>query len=384
MMNLLFISNISGKKFSLSFCGASVNACKEMGFNWISAMNRSNSTPEQISMDEKEYGVKHYHIDLARSPYSFQNIKAYKQLCKIIKDEKIDIIHCNTPVGGILGRLAGAKCGVKKVIYQAHGFHFYKGAPKKNWLIYYPIEKWLAHKTDAIITINKEDYELASKKFHLRGCGKVYYVPGVGIDTTQYKNEKTARIEKRNELGLKDDDIALISMGDLIERKNYPMAIKGLSQLNNLKVHYYICGKGPDEEKLKLLVSSLDLSNQVHFLGFRTDIKELLNAADIFVLTSKQEGLARSLMEGMAAGLPCVASRIRGNTDILDDGRGGFLVENENEVSEAIRKLQDVETRQKMSIHNLEKITGYSIEGISEEIKNVYTTEINGGGVQPN
>ena len=176
------------------------------------------------------------------------------------------------------------------------------------------------HKTDAIITINKKDYELASKKFHLRGNGKVYYVPGVGIDTTQYKNEKTSRIEKRNELGLKDADIALISMGDLIERKNYPMAIKGLSLLKDSRVHYFICGKGPDEQQLMSLVEKSGLKNHIHFLGFRSDIKELLNAVDIFVLTSKQEGLARSLMEGMASGLPCIESKIRGNTDILDDG----------------------------------------------------------------
>ena len=166
------------------------------------AGNFCDAIQEKIENDERDYNVILHQIDLSRSPYSKDNIKAYEQLCKIIIDENIDVIHCNTPVGGLLGRLASQKCKVKKVIYQAHGFHFYKGALLKNWLLYYPVEKWLAHKTDAIITINKEDYELANKKFHLRKNGKVYYVPGVGIDTAQYKNEKTVRVEKRKELGL--------------------------------------------------------------------------------------------------------------------------------------------------------------------------------------
>ena len=324
MSKILFISNIAKRVGSFSV--ASIEAAHRNGLDFYMAANWTSATEEQLREDEHKYNVKIINIDLARSPYSPKNITAYKQLVEFIKKENIDYIHCNTPVGGLLGRLAGKKCKVKKVIYQAHGFHFYKGAPLKNWLIYYPIERWLAHYTDALITINKEDYERA-QGFKLRKNGKVYYVPGVGIDLSQYELPESTREIKREELGLKETDVALISMGDLIDRKNYPVAIEVVAKANNPSLQYFICGKGPEEDKLKKMAEDLGVKEQIHFLGFRTDIKELLKAADIFLFTSKQEGLARSLMEAMASGLPCVASRIRGNTDILSGTEGGFLCE---------------------------------------------------------
>ena len=227
MEKILFISNIAKKVGSFSI--ASLEAAKECGMQFHMAANWNQAGDEQIQADEKEYNVRIHNIALARSPYSLTNIKGLKQLISVIKEEDIDYIHCNTPIGGLIGRLAGKKCKVKKVIYQAHGFHFYKGAPFKNWLLYYPVERWLAHYTDAIITINSEDYERA-KKFKLRNKGKVYYVPGVGIDTSQYHSDRQNRMEKRKELGLVEGDIALISMGDLIERKNYPAAIKAIAK----------------------------------------------------------------------------------------------------------------------------------------------------------
>lgn len=336
MPKLLYISNIAGKKLGLSFLGSAMYASQELGYEFHSVANRSASTEEQTRADEAEFGIKLHHIDLARAPYSPKNIKAYKQLCKIIRDEQIDYIHCNTPTGGLLGRLAGKKCKVKKVIYQAHGFHFYKSAPKLNWLVYYPIEKWLAHHTDALITINQEDYELAKNKFHLRNNGQVYYVPGVGIDLSQYK--VTAAKELRASIGINEGDIMLISAGDLVERKNYKIAIKAIAEsgLKNLK--YCICGKGLQLEELTEYAEVLGVENQVLFLGFRSDIKELLQVADIFLFTTKQEGLPRSMMEAMASGLPCVASKVRGNTDLLEDGIGGYLcdVESSAEFAEAV------------------------------------------------
>ncbi|MEE1116149.1 MAG: glycosyltransferase family 4 protein, partial [Clostridia bacterium] len=318
-------------------------------------------------------------------PYSPKNIKAYKQLCKIIRDEQIDYIHCNTPTGGLLGRIAGKKCGVKKVIYQAHGFHFYKGAPKLNWMVYYPIEKWLAHHTDALITINQEDYELAKTKLKLRRNGKVYYVPGVGIDTTQYALSAKAREEKRIELKLAENDVALISMGDLIERKNYDTAIRAIAEANNPALQYFICGKGPEEENLKALAVSLGVSEQIHFLGFRSDIKELLAAVDIFLFTTKQEGLPRSMMEAMASGLPCVASKIRGNTDLLEGTDGGYLCEtiDVSAYAEALNHLaNDKILREAMGRNNLITIQKFSIETVNEEIRKVYESELSEiGGV---
>ncbi len=389
MPKLLYISNIAGKKLSLSFLGSAMYASQELGYEFHSVANRSASTEEQTRSDEAEFGIKLHHIDLARAPYSPKNIKAYKQLCKIIRDEKIDYIHCNTPTGGILGRLAGKKCKVKKVIYQAHGFHFYKGAPKLNWMVYYPIEKWLAHHTDALITINREDYELAKNKFRLRNKGQVYYVPGVGIDLSQYAI--TVHAELRASLGIGENDVMLISAGDLVERKNYKLAIEAIAKTNLKNLKYCICGKGPQFDELKAYANALGVGDQILFLGFRSDMKELLQVADIFLFTTKQEGLPRSMMEAMASGLPCVASKVRGNTDLLEDGVGGYLcdVENSGEFTDAIKKLaKNSGLRKQFGDANIKHILEFDISEIAHKMEAIYgqeyeSSENNRGGVTP-
>ncbi len=380
-MKLLFISNIAGETAVSSFSKADVMSAKMLGINFHLAEN-FNLTPENArKLDEEIYGIRIHHIDFIRTPYNPRNIRAYKQLIELINKEKIDAIHCNTPIGGLLGRIAGKKCKVKKVIYQAHGFHFYKGAPKLNWLLYYPVEKWLARYTDALITINQEDYELAKNKFKLRNNGKVYYVPGVGIDTSQYNLESKHRNEKRTELGLSETDIALISMGDLIERKNYSTAIQAIAEAKNPNLQYFICGNGSEEANLKALADKLGVSSQIHFLGFRSDIKELLAASDIFLFTTKQEGLPRSMLEAMASGLPCIASRIRGNTDLLEDTDGGFLCEATDAANYADKLnllADDSVKRSMMGANNLSAIRKFSIEAVPEETLQIYKNEFGG------
>lgn len=373
MKKLLFVSNISNNVGS--FVVASIAAAKKCGFEFYYAANWDGATKEQIAEDEKKYGIKIVHIDLDRSPYSTKNIKAYKQLVDLINKEKIDYIHCNTPVGGVLGRLAGEKCKVKKIVYEAHGFHFYEGAPKKNWMIYYPVEKWLAKKTDAIITINNEDFERA-KTFKLKNNGQVYYVPGVGMDLSQYNVPDTVREIKRNELNLKDTDFALISMGDLIDRKNYKIAIEVVAKLNNSHVHYFICGKGPEEVNLKKLAENLGVDKQVHFLGFRNDIKELLKASDTFLFTSKQEGLARSLMEAMASKIPCVVSKIRGNTELIVNNENGFLCSGLDDYVNAIIKImQSPDLAYKFKEKSSKHLNNFSIEKVIDCLFDVYSKE---------
>lgn len=373
MKKLLFVSNISNNVGS--FVVASIAAAKRCGFEFYYAANWDGATKEQIAEDEKKYGIKIVHIDLDRSPYSTKNIRAYKQLVDLINKEKIDYIHCNTPVGGVLGRLAGEKCRVKKIVYEAHGFHFYEGAPKKNWMIYYPVEKWLAKKTDAIITINNEDFERA-KTFKLKNNGQVYYVPGVGMDLSQYNVPDTVREIKRNELNLKDTDFALISMGDLIDRKNYKVAIEVVAKLNNPHVHYFICGKGPEEVNLKKLAENLGVDKQVHFLGFRNDIKELLKASDTFLFTSKQEGLARSLMEAMASKIPCVISRIRGNTELILNNENGFLCSSLDDYVNAINKImQSPDLADEFKDKSFKHLNNFSIEKVIDSLFTVYSTE---------
>lgn len=348
-----------------------LRAAKDLGYDLFLGVNRDK--PEELICDELP--ITCYDAHSYRSITAFGDNKiAYKNICEVIKNNNIQVIHCNTPIGGMVGRLAGKKCKVKKVIYTAHGFHFYKGAPLFNRTVLKWAEKFMARYTDAIITMNKEDYESA-KKFKLRNGGKAYLVHGVGIDLSLYENIDVDRTQKRTELGLADTDIAFFSMGDLIPRKNYAVAIKALAKAENKNAHYFICGKGDLEIELKELAKSLDIENQVHFLGFRTDIKELLVAADVFLFTTLQEGLPRSMMEAMASGLPCIVSKIRGNVDLMEDGTGGYLCDSTDveAFANAIAELTtNSELRQKMSEYNLEHIKEFDVSVVEKEIKNIY------------
>ena len=376
MDKVLYITNIGGKKFSTNFVGTALGAAKELGLEFYVVANRNASNREQIAKDEKEYGVHLFHADINRSPFSVINLKAYKQICEIIKKYEIDCIHCNTPVGGVLGRLAGKKCKVKNVIYQAHGFHFYKGAPLINWIIYYPIERLLAHYTDTLITINHEDYERA-KSFKLRNNGKVYYVPGVGIDTLAYDTKSNQRDLKRTELCFDENDIILISAGELNRNKNNKVIIQAIGKIKNPSIHYCLCGVGSEKDELKKLSIECEVADNVHFLGYRTDIKELLAAADIFVMPSYREGLSRSIMEAMASRLPCIVSKIRGNVDLVKEGYNGFLC-SPNDVNDFAMKIErlcnDKEMRTQMG-HNSEAAIGqFEISIIVKELKKIYET----------
>lgn len=347
-----------------------LSAALDMGYNVIFGVNRNN--PEELSCS---LPVDLYDSHTYRSLTDFKsNWIAFKNLMKVLKENHVEAIHCNTPIGGFMGRICGKLCGVKKVIYTAHGFHFYKGAPLFNRTILKWAEHLMAHWTDAIITMNQEDY-LAASQMKLRKGGKVYLVHGVGIDVSMYQDVEIDVNAKRAELNLMDDDIVLISMGDLIKRKNYTVAIEAIAKANNKKLHYLICGKGPELESLQTLINELGVSDQVHLLGFRKDIKELLTISDVFLFTTLQEGMPRSMMEAMASGLPCIASKIRGNVDLIDEEKNGFLAA-PTDVDGFARAIQilaeNSELRNEMRKNNLATINEYDVSVVAQEIKDIY------------
>lgn len=373
MKKMLYILNVA--KGINSFSYASICAAKAMGIEFHIAGNWGYASEEERQKDEEKYGIHIHQIDFIRAPYDFRNRKAMRQLREAIDREKFDVIHCNTPVGGLLGRLAGKKCGVKKVIYQVHGFHFYKGAPFLNWLIYYPIERFLARYTDTLITINREDYNFA-QRLKLRNRGKVYYVPGVGIDTEEFQYDSVVHESKRKELGLSNDEIMLISAGELNENKNNRVIISALSVAKDPKIKYFLCGVGEQKETLREQTERVGLGQQVHFLGYRQDMKELLQAADVFVMPSFREGLSRSIMEAMSCGLPCVVSKIRGNEDLVEEGLGGFLraPEDVSGFAKAIKQIsENAQLRQKMREYNLEQIKKFDVSVVEKELCGIYT-----------
>lgn len=342
----------------------------DVACNFCKGNTCSDEQIERLKAKLTKKDVKFFQIEFTRSVSDIKrHILSYKQLMNIMRTGNYDFVHCHSPIGGVIGRLAAHKNHIK-AIYTAHGFHFYQGAPLKNWVLFWPVEKYMSRFTDILITINREDYNRA-KKFHAK---EVAYVPGVGIDVEKFAssidNEK-----KREELGLKVADIVLLSVGELSVRKNHITVLKALKTLKCPRIKYIICGQGEQEYLLKTKAEEWGILKQVIFLGFRNDILEICKSADIFVFPSLQEGLPVALMEAMAAGLPCVASEIRGNSDLLEDGKGGFLVEKNNDREFADRiaaLLKDSELRRSMGEENLSSMSLYDVENIGKKMKCIY------------
>lgn len=387
----LIITTVSG--FVPQFEMNHVYILQEMGYEIHYASNFHN--PQYGSDNHRLYGtgIICHQIDFVRSPFPIvANIKALRQLLALLQEHRFDLIHCHTPMGGVLGRLA-AQCYKKrvrkkeqnkqlgnamKVIYTAHGFHFYHGAALRNWLFYYPVERWLARYTDLLITINEEDYKRAKAFYWQNWMGKqgmAAKINGVGVDVTYYKNDSYSVEEKeaiRRKLKMKKGQLLFLSVGELNGNKNHKVILQALAE-RKADICYAICGKGCYQKRLQRWIKKYGLEDQVKLLGYRADILKLLKASDVFVLPSLREGLPLSLQEAMACGLPVMASDIRGNRELVDQEKGGWLV-NPNDWREWKNVIQSVHLADldRMGTYNQEKIKNYDKSIVVKQMKALY------------
>ncbi|EOU1912446.1 glycosyltransferase family 4 protein [Clostridium perfringens] len=323
-------------------------------------------------------GVKIFNIPFSRSPLSFGNIKAFKELIKLQKENKYGIVHVHTPVASIYGRLLKIRFPKLKTIYTAHGYHFLKGGPKIGWIIYYPIEKMMAKLTDVTININKEDYEITKTKLNPKKC---YLINGVGLDLNQYKPLSKEKQEfKRKELGLEKYDFVVIMIAELNENKNQIQLIKAMELLKDKypNIKAISIGEGHKFEELQQEINNRGLKNNFKLLGFRTDVNELINISDIGILLSYREGLPRNIMELMANDKRIVATNIRGNRDIVCNDFIGALVEvNDYEATaKAVEKFYLTSANKNKILKEVER---YSISNILTELSFVYDSLQEGG-----
>ena len=346
---------------------------KEKGYEVHVATNGDEEIP---------YCDKKIKISFERSPFKLNNLKAISQLKKVVNKEKYDIIHTHTPMGSVVTRLASKQARKKyntRVIYTAHGFHFFKGAPKKNWLLFYPVEKYLSKYTDTLITINKEDYELAKNKF--KKCKDVQYVPGVGIDENKFNIKMTLKEkqELRKSIGLSKDDFVLIYVARMDKNKNQGFLIEVMKELvpNYPNIHLLLVG--PDELNGIYQEQAKEVDRNVHFLGFRKDIAKLMKISDIAVSSSLREGLPVNIMEAMFSELPVVATDARGVRDLIENKKNGYIVEpnNMDEFIWYISQLYDKkELREKLSKNNIKKTEQYKLEKIIKQMGKIYKKEV--------
>lgn len=345
-------------------------AADQLDFKLYEGINRTYAS----EVKNLDYDITYYNQHIYRNIFDLKTIRiGYRNLCRLLEEHPdISVIHCNTPIGGLLGRICGKKYG-KKVIYMVHGFHFYKGAPLINRLLFKPIEKWLAHKTDCLITINQEDFE-AAQTLRLNKGGKAYKVNGVGVNLNAFDNVVVDFAEKRKSLNVPENAIVGIVVGDLNKNKNVGTIIRALS-LAEKNIHIMICGLGPLDKELKELAEKTGVSDRCHFLGFRTDVKELYKISDMFVFASQREGLPRSTMEAMLAELPCVVSNIRGNVDLIDNNKGGLLFPPKDHVAlaDAMTVMAlDICKRKNYGAYNKERIKAFDIEIVKQQMLDIY------------
>ena len=319
-----------------------------------------------------------WEVDFKRSPFSPANIIAYRQLKKILNAEKFAIISTHTPMASILSRLANRSVGFKdtKLVYMAHGFHFYKGAPLINWLIYYPIEIIFSRFTHTLICINKEDYfrikENGSKK-----C-QYFLVPGVGVPSAKFNAPSV--IEKqtiRERLHYSNEKVLVIYAAEFIPRKNHQFIIDAVCKHKDVFANaiFLFAGKGPEEEKLKQLVLQNKTADIIQFIGFRKDIADVYKMADIGVSASRQEGLPINIVEELQTGLPVVCTNIRGQNELVVEATNGFLF-TQNDTNAFVKKMElllnDANLRHKMGLASLELVKPFILENAFAEITKIY------------
>ncbi|WP_102273046.1 glycosyltransferase family 4 protein [Cytobacillus massiliigabonensis] len=369
-MKILFVTTIANtvNLFLIPHLKFLIEQGNEVGV----AFNSDDISPELMNLT-----CKIHPIEFNRNPLKKENLSAYKKIKQIVTKEGYELIHVHTPVASFITRLACRKLKNIRIFYTVHGFHFFKGAPIKNWAIYYTLERLSAKWTDGLITMNQEDFRIAKGlKFRKPDC--IFQVHGVGLDLTKFTSPTIEeKYILRNEYNYRLEDFILIYVGELSFRKHQDLLIKAVSILKdkipNLKL--LLIGSGPLENSYKEMVNRLGIKANIEFLGYREDISELMKIADAAVSTSRQEGLPVNVMEAMATGLPLVATNVRGNRDLVVNEVNGLLcsVEDAEGCAGAIERLYKSEQlRREFSLRNKEMIQSYSIHHVLKEMKEIY------------
>lgn len=358
------------------FNKANIVALQSLGYQVELAANFDNGEGPELHNQQyvsecKEKAIVTHNIPFERHSL-IGSLKCMPQVRRLLKSGQYDIVHTHTETGGLILRLARRVKGNSRFFYTPHGMSFWKGSSLKSQLLYRPLERWICSCMDMNLGMNKEEVDTLSKWNRKTAT----YVHGIGLNMERFQGLGQSRNEVRAEFGVNDDDTMIVSVGELDDNKNHVTVIKSLALFENRNFKYIVCGVGPNKDMLMQLAADAGLSSKVVFAGYRSDIPDILHAADLFVFPSFHEGLPVSALEAMACGLPLICSNIRGNVDIVKDGQNGFLFEPEDQLSLANvmeRVIMDQSLAQAFGEKNKEIVTFFSQEAVIEELKTLYT-----------
>ncbi len=365
-MKILIVTTVSST--IKAFLMPHIKLLKKMGFNVDIASFCLENDKEYL----ENYVDNVFNISFTRSIKSIKNIQAYKEIKNILVQNNYNLIYTHTPIASAITRFANNKSIKTKVIYFAHGFHFYKGASKLSWFIYYPLEKYLAKSTNAIITINDEDF----KRAHLMGFNKVYKINGAGLNISNVNHTSIDKNIKKKEFDIPISSKIILSVGELNKNKNHSAIIKALSMIPDKNIYYIIAGEGPEKNNLLKLAQKVKFNN-LRLIGYRSDMNEIYMLADIFCFPSYREGLPFSLMEAMVSGIPCIASDIRGNNDLIKNEKNGLLINPYDYLSfsnNIKRILLDNKLRDRIVNSALNDVKNYSIESVLKQLFEIFNS----------
>lgn len=357
------------------FNKANIDALHALGYKVELCANFENGDGPEIHNQEYvseciKDGVTPHSISFARHSLS-GSLKCLPQLKKLLIDKQYDIVHTHTETGGLLLKLAHSAKGNSKFFYTPHGMSFWKDSGLKSQLVYKPLEKWICSGMDMNLGMNMEEVD------YLKHWNKhtATYVHGIGLNVERMQTPIRTYNNVRSEFGLNVEDVLVSSIGELDDNKNHITVIRALAQLGRSDFKYVVCGVGPNKELLLEEATKLGVKNNVLLVGYRSDVPDILNAADIFVFPSYHEGMPVSALEAMACGLPIICSEIRGNVDIIREGDNGYLFQ-PSDVETLARKLEylldDAEKRKVMGLKNKENVKDFSLESVTEELKRIY------------
>lgn len=367
-------------RFVKSFLTNDIRILQSMGYEVHCAANINHAGAECMNDYFKEMKVTFHQIDFSSNqPFSKETIVSYKEMKKLFSEYHFDLIHCHTPIAGAIARVTCKKQRNQgsKVIYTTHGFYFHKHSGKKTWLVFKTIEDWMSRYSDAIITINHEDFDNA-KKMH---CKKVFYIPGVGVDTNRFQNVEIDRDKYRAKLGISKDDFLILAIGELSHRKNHQIIIKALAEAEIPNAVFMICGNALTSANTKSELEDLakKLHIDLHLMGLRDDIPQICKCADIGVMPSTREGLGLSGIEMLASGLPVVASDVHGIVDYISDGQDGYLCNpyDEHGYAEAIKKLCSESLRNSMKANCIKYAAPFDKKYSYQKMREIYNEILN-------
>ncbi|MEW6182037.1 MAG: glycosyltransferase family 4 protein [Bacillota bacterium] len=374
---VLFIATVA--RHLLAFHTPYFRLLQEWGYEVEAACSPGGETEAFTPL-----GVRLHDIPFGRRPFSRRNVRALLQLVRLIRTRSYVLIHVHTPVASFITRLAARICSFRPVLYTAHGFHFFSGAPARNWLVYYPLE-WLAARwTDGLVVLNEEDFARA-RRLPLRG--ESFLVPGVGVPLDSFPISQAKRPEILKDLGLKADMPVAVMAAEFSRVKNHTQAVRAWRQVVAAMPDavLLLAGDGERREAVERLTGSLGLLSNIQFLGFRPDIERIMAVADAVLLTSKREGLPRVILEAMAAGKPVVATDVRGCRDLIADGGTGYLVGVGDAAGTAralLKLLSDKKLALRLGTKGRQQVQAYGLERVRPKMAGVYRRYLQGSALR--